>query len=125
MFRSIIIVALGSGIGGALRFVLSKWIQGSVATSFPVATMVVNMTGCLLIGLFYGLFDRSSFLGSDMKLLLTVGLCGGFTTFSTFMNENLQLLRVGNYLYSALYAAGSLFLGLLAVFVGYQLIKQI
>jgi fluoride exporter len=125
MFKSILIVALGSGVGGALRFVLSKWIQESVATSFPVATMVINVMGCLLIGLFYGIFDRSSFLGSDIKLLLTVGLCGGFTTFSTFMNENFQLLRMENYFYSALYAAGSLFLGLLAVFVGYQLIKQI
>jgi CrcB protein len=125
MIRSILIVALGSGIGGALRFVMSKWIQGSVFTSFPIATMVVNILGCLLIGLFYGLFDRSSMLSSDMKLLLTVGLCGGFTTFSTFMNENLQLLRTGNFLYSALYAAGSLFFGLIAVFIGYQVMKQI
>lgn len=125
MLRSIFIVALGSGIGGSLRFIMSKWIQGSVYTSFPVATMVVNILGCLIIGLFYGVFDRTSFLGSDMKLLLTVGLCGGFTTFSTFMNENMQLLKMGNFLYAALYATGSLFFGLLAVFIGYQIIKQI
>lgn len=125
MLRSIFIVALGSGIGGTLRFIMSKYIQGSVYTSFPVATMVVNILGCLLIGLFYGLFDRSSLLSSDLKLFLTVGICGGFTTFSTFMNENLQLLRIGNFIYSALYTAGSLFFGLLAVFIGYQLIKQI
>jgi CrcB protein len=87
--------------------------------------MTVNILGCLLIGIFYGLFDRGALLNPNLKLLLTVGFCGGFTTFSTFMNESLHLFRSDNILYGALYAGGSVFIGLLAVFVGSQLIKQI
>lgn len=125
MLKNIIIVAIGSGIGGVVRYLLSKVIQGSILTSFPIGTLVVNLLGCLLIGIFYGLFDRGALLNPNLKLLLTVGFCGGFTTFSTFMNEGLQLFRSDNILYGALYAGGSVFLGLLAVFLGSQLIKQI
>lgn len=73
MLKSIIIVAIGSGIGGVLRFLLSKIIQGSVFTAFPLGTMTVNILGCLLIGIFYGLFDRGALLNPNLKLLLTVG----------------------------------------------------
>ncbi len=125
MLKSIIIVAAGSGIGGVLRFLLSRLIQGSVFTVFPLGTMFVNIIGCLLLGIFYGMFDRGALLNPNLKLLLTVGFCGGFTTFSTFMNESLHLFRSDNILYGALYAGGSVFLGLLAVFVGSQMIKQI
>ena len=125
MLKSIIIVAIGRGMVGAFRFLLSKIIQGSVFTAFPLGTMTVNILGCLLIGIFYGLFDRGALLNPNLKLLLTVGFCGGFTTFSTFMNESLHLFRSDNILYGALYAGGSVFIGLLAVFVGSQLIKQI
>jgi CrcB protein len=118
-------VALGGALGSVARFLLSKLLQGSVITSFPVGTMVVNILGCLLIGIFYGIFDRSDMLDANLKLFLTVGFCGGFTTFSTFMNESLQLFRSDNILYGALYAGGSVFLGLIAVFLGNQLIKAI
>ena len=73
----------------------------------------------------YGLADRNGMLDANMKLFLTVGFCGGFTTFSTFMNESLQLFRSDNILYGALYAGGSVFLGLVAVFMGLQIVKAI
>lgn len=125
MLKNIFIVAIGSGAGGVLRYLLSKVIQGSVFTSFPIGTMTVNILGCLLIGIFYGMFDRGTLLSPGLKLLLTVGFCGGFTTFSTFMNESLHLFRTDNILYGALYVSGSVFIGIIAVFIGSQIIKQI
>lgn len=125
MIKNLLVVFIGSGLGGGCRFVLSKLIQGSTMMVFPLATFIVNILGCLLIGLFYGMFDKGALMNNNLRLLLTVGFCGGFTTFSTFMNENLQILRANNILLSAFYTAGSLFLGLIAVYVGYYLVKQI
>ena len=98
MIKNLLVVFIGSGLGGGCRFVLSKLIQGSTMMAFPLATFVVNILGCLLIGLFYGMFDKGALMNNNLRLLLTVGFCGGFTTFSTFMNENLQILRANNIL---------------------------
>uniref|UniRef100_A0AB33JDZ1 Fluoride-specific ion channel FluC n=1 Tax=Prevotella sp. GTC17259 TaxID=3236795 RepID=A0AB33JDZ1_9BACT len=117
-------MALGGAIGTVLRFLLSRSIQGSILSVFPYGTWVVNVLGCLLIGIFYGLSARVVWAGGDMKLFLTVGLCGGLTTFSTFCNENLMLLRDGHPLTAALYAGVSLATGLLAVYVGHALMRQ-
>lgn len=121
MIHQLILIALGGGLGSVARYLASKWIQGSVLSAFPLGTLVVNVGGCLLIGLLYGLSQRGAMQSPELKLFLTVGFCGGFTTFSTFMNENLTLLRTGQLLHTALYAALSLFLGLLAVHMGVKL----
>lgn len=110
-------VALGGAIGSALRYIISKWINDAINGSFPLGTMVVNIIGCLFIGLFYGMTERFGLKG-EATLLLTVDFCGGFTTFSTFMNENLSLLRFGNFAYAALYTGGSVAIGLFAVYLG-------
>ena len=118
MIRSLIIVALGGGMGSVLRFLASKFIQDNMSGAFPYHTMAVNIMGCLLIGVFYGLSSRGSLGGDSAKLLLTTGLCGGFTTFSTFCNENLSLMRGGHALATLLYTSGSVVLGVIAVAVG-------
>ena len=118
MIQQIILVAVGGGLGSAARYLASKWIQNTVLSAFPLGTLMVNVGGCLLIGLLCGLSQRGVLQNSELKLFLTVGFCGGFTTFSTFMNENLGLLRTGQLLTTALYAGLSLALGLLAVYVG-------
>ena len=115
--KTILFVALGGALGSVARYLLSKWLQAAAATAFPLATLAVNVAGCLLIGPFYGLSGRWG-IGSDVKLLLTVGLCGGFTTFSTFANESLTLLRSGDIPAFALYASLSTGLGILAVWAG-------
>ena len=124
MIRTILIVALGGAIGTVLRFLLSRSIQGSILSAFPYGTWAVNVLGCLLIGIFYALSARVAWVSGDMKLFLMVGLCGGLTTFSTFCNENLTLLRDGHPLTAALYASASLATGLLAVYAGQALIKH-
>ena len=125
MIRSLIIVALGGGMGSALRFLASKFVQDNMAGIFPYPTLAVNVLGCLLIGIFYGLSSRGNLGGDSAKLLLTTGLCGGFTTFSTFCNENITLLRGGNAIATLLYAGLSVMLGLLAVAVGYWIAERV
>ena len=125
MIRSLIIVALGGGMGSALRFLASKFIQDNMSGAFPYPTMAVNIMGCLLIGVFYGLSSRGSLGGDSAKLLLTTGLCGGFTTFSTFCHENLSLMRGGHALATLLYTSGSVVLGFIAVAVGYWIAEKL
>ena len=124
MIRTMLIVALGGGIGSALRFAVGRCLQDHVAGAFPLPTFVVNVAGCLLIGLFYGLSLRGSLGGSSAKTLLTTGLCGGFTTFSTFCNENLALLREGRTLTAFAYAGCSVALGFAAVAAGYWIAER-
>lgn len=124
MLKNILLVALGGAAGSVARYLLSKAIQDTAATAFPWGTMAVNVAGCLLIGLLYGLAaSDGARLGADLKLMLTVGFCGGFTTFSTFANESLTLAKSGNALLSAAYIGSSVALGVLAVAAGAQLAK--
>lgn len=120
-----LIIALGGGIGSALRYAVSKFVQDSTNGAFPYHTFAVNIAGCLLIGLFYGLAARGHLGNNTTTLLLTTGLCGGFTTFSTFCNENIALLRGDNALTALAYVASSVFCGLLAVALGYLIIDII
>ena len=85
MLRLILIVGTGSFIGGAARFLASRFFQNLTISSFPLGTFLVNIIGCFLIGVFYGLTERGNLLNDELRIFLTVGLCGGFTTFSTFI----------------------------------------
>ena len=125
MIRTLLIVALGGGVGSALRFWVSKVVAGNLDGTFPYSTFTVNIVGCLLIGLFYGLSSRGNLGGSSAKMLLTTGLCGGFTTFSTFCNENLALLRGGRTIIALLYASVSIVLGFFAVAAGYWIAERV
>lgn len=123
--RDLLFVFLGGGCGSVLRyaFVLAKDhlrlnpISTLGQTIFPWPTFVANVVGCLLIGLFYSLSSRLGW-SAETRLLLTTGLCGGFTTFSTFSNEGLGLLRMGNIGVFAVYFILTLLLGLGAVALG-------
>lgn len=123
MLKTLFFIGLGSFCGGICRFLLTRLMQYHTTLTFPWGTGVVNITGCLFIGLLFGCFEKGHLLNDDLRLFLTVGLCGGFTTFSTFMNENFLLLRENNFLYFILYTAISLVLGLAAVYGGYQATK--
>lgn len=125
MLKSIIIAGTGSFIGGALRYIISRTIQMTVISAFPYGTFVVNVIGCLFIGLFYGLAERGNLLNADWRLFLTVGLCGGFTTFSTFTSENLAFLKDNNFYFFFLYTGLSLLVCLLATYAGHLFTKII
>ena len=120
VFRNIVVVGAGSFIGGAARYLVSLMMKG-VGKGFPWATLTVNLAGCFLIGLLWGLFSRSASDGSNWALFLTVGICGGFTTFSTFSKEALMMLQAGNVWGFAGYIALSVIAGVALVAVGYNL----
>lgn len=117
--KSLLFVFLGGGAGSVLRFCVSMlWKHMSLhprysEVVFPWPTFVVNILGCFLIGIFYQYSERWG-LSPDMRLLLTTGFCGGFTTFSTFSYEGVTLLNGGLYSTYALYVGLSLVLGLMA-----------
>lgn len=123
MLKTLFFIGSGSFIGGIARYLISKMVQNSVASSFPYGTLVVNLVGCLLIGLIFGISERTNLISDEWRIFLTIGFCGGFTTFSTFANENMILLRDGNFFYFSLYTGLSVFLGLFAVFFGNALTK--
>jgi len=125
MLKTLLFIGSGSFLGGIARYLTARTVQNSFASAFPYGTMVVNVLGCLLIGLIFGVSERTNLINDEWRIFLTVGFCGGFTTFSTFANENMTLLRDGNFFYFALYTGLSVFLGLIAVFFGNALTKLI
>lgn len=118
MFKTILLVGAGSAIGGILRYAVGRWVQSFAHTVFPWGTFAVNVAGCFLIGVIYGLVDRHFPLSPEMRLFLTVGFCGGFTTFSTFIHENYLLFGSSN-ITVVIYGIASLAVGLLCAHLGH------
>ena len=122
LMKTILAVGAGSFIGGTGRYLVSLMMKG-VSKGFPWATLAVNLVGCFLIGLLWGVFSKNGSEGSNWALFLTVGLCGGFTTFSTFSKESLIMLQGGNIWGFAGYVAISVIAGISLVALGYFLVR--
>jgi len=125
MVKTIFIIGMGGFLGTILRFLTLRYFQLSFDTVFPWGTIVVNVLGSFLIGIFYGLSERGNFMSAEWRLFLTIGLCGGFTTFSTVSNDSFILLQSRELMRFAAYASMSFFLGIMAVFLGRAIIKMI
>jgi len=121
--KQLILVFLGGGIGTVLRFIISKLIPHN-DSGFPWSTFSANLIGCFIIGLISGYFFKTSSTNqSDIILFATVGICGGFTTFSTFAYENINFLKSGDFIFFITYTLGSFILGILMVYFGLTLHK--
>ena len=113
--KSIVAVAVGGAIGSALRYAAQKTFNAS----FPVGTLAVNTLGCFLAGLILALAAKG--LNTQAQLLLMTGFCGGFTTFSAFSVENVQMIMAGRWMTALFYSFISIAGGLLATFTGYKI----
>jgi fluoride exporter len=125
MLRPILIVGIGGFIGTVLRYLTSLYFQSNTMSTFPWSTFTVNLAGSLLIGIFYGISERSNLLSPELRLFLTVGICGGFTTFSSLSNDAFILMQGREWLKLSLYASMSFIFGILAVIIGRNLVKLI
>lgn len=118
MTRAIILIGIGGGIGSILRYFTTVYVMKNISGLYPWGTFAVNILGCLLIGILLGFFERSALANPDLKFLFITGFCGGYTTFSTFATENVNLFQSGNTLTAFAYIAASVLVSLLAVWAG-------
>ena len=122
ILKNTLMVGCGSFIGGTARYLVSIAMK-TVGKGFHWETLIVNLVGCLAIGLLWGFFSRTSSEGNTWALFLMVGVCGGFTTFSTFSKEALVMLQTGNIMELLAYVGASVIAGAALVAAGYYLIK--
>jgi len=122
--KLILAVGLGSFIGGISRYLVTLFIQNKFLSTFPYGTMFVNILGCFLIGVIYALSDKGN-VSPVWRLFLATGIMGGFTTFSSFSNETISMLRDAEYVPAFSYVAFSIIIGLAATFGGISLIKYL
>lgn len=123
MIKNFLIVGLGGAVGSMLRYAVQKIFQVQTAATFPTGTLFVNIAGCFLIGILWGMVSRSLTWNEEMKLLLMTGFCGGFTTFSAFTLEGIGLLKENRTLLFVIYLTASVVGGLLATFIGIRIVK--
>ena len=121
--KNILFVIGGSAVGGGCRYLLSVFIQQFNKSKFPFGTFSVNVLGCFLIGIIYVFADRHPLSSQNMKILLATGFCGGFTTFSAFALENLELFKNGNAMYASIYTLSSVIIGISAAWAAAIIFK--
>lgn len=121
--RIVLVIALGGALGSVARYGMQTFFFKTFPLVFPLGTFLVNLLGCLLIGMFYALAEKGNILTPEWRLFLTTGFCGGFTTFSTFAFESVNLIKSTHFLDLALYVLGSVILGVIGVYLGILIIK--
>ena len=122
MFREMVAIFVGGGIGSIIRYLITK-ISFFSFNSFPYSTFISNIIGCFILGLALTYFMKNDSQNSTIFIFIAVGFCGGFTTFSTFSSEGLELLNNGNLITFIVYTFTSIFLGIIAVYLGASIYK--
>jgi CrcB protein len=123
MIKSILLVGLGGGLGSIFRYLTAVLVNKHFSFIYPLATLMTNVIGCFLIGLLLGWFEKQHWTGPELKFLLVIGFCGGYTTFSTFAFENISLLQANHTLVAFAYIAMSVIAGLLATWLGLFVVR--
>jgi len=125
MYRNLLLIGIGSFIGGISRYLLQQFVQNNYPSTIPYGTLIVNIIGCFIIGLVYELSGKGSLLSPEVRLFIATGICGGFTTFSSFAYENVSMVLDGEFFYALLYILMSVAIGFGAVHAGILFIKLI
>ena len=123
--KQLLLVGIGGFVGSIARYLVSKL---NITWSFldlPMGTLTANVVGSLIIGFLTGAFLNAGWMNQNLKLLLVVGFCGGFTTFSSFTAENFALIQNGQYGTAISYTLLSVILGIIAVFAGYYIFNKV
>lgn len=118
-------ISLGAILGANARYLVGQWAAVQFGVTFPYGTLLVNVIGCFVIGLFYELGETRILITPELRLFVAVGFLGAFTTFSSFGNESINLLRSGDLLMGVVNIVGSNLLGLLAVVAGIALARAL
>jgi CrcB protein len=118
-------VAIGSAFGGVSRYLLGGLVQRMLDTTFPTGTLFVNISGSFLLGAILRYAVDTPSLSPEVRGLLTIGFCGGYTTFSTFSYESLALLKDGEWTRAGLYVAASVLLSIAGTFLGFGLAREV
>jgi CrcB protein len=119
--KQLLYIGIGGFIGSIFRFLVARLNLSVQIFSIPVGTFIVNLLGSMIIGFLAGVASKSELMSPNLRLFLMVGICGGFTTFSSFTLENMTLLQNGQYVSAIIYILSSFIFGLVAVFTGYFL----
>lgn len=119
-----LLIAVGGAFGSVLRYALQGWVQNSAGTMFPWGTLAINLTACVAIGILSGIFAGSFLIREEYRIGLTVGVLGGYSTFSTFGLETFNLAKDKEFALAALNLLLSCGLGVLAVWAGYRFAER-
>ena len=125
MLRTILLVGTGGFIGSVMRYLVQIFVEKGLSTTFPWGTFIANIAGSLIIGIVFGLSEKGDLLSSEWRMFMAVGICGGFTTFSSFAYNNLMMIKEQSFVQLLWNIGGSLFLGIVAVYAGIILVRAL
>lgn len=125
MLRTILLVGTGGFIGSVMRYLVQVFMEKGMSSTFPWGTFMANIAGSFIIGIVFALAQKGNLLSAEWRMFLAVGFCGGFTTFSSFAYNNLTMLKEQAYGQFIWNVGGSLFFGLLAVYLGMILVRAV
>ncbi len=125
MLRTLLIVGSGGFIGSVMRFLVQVLVEKGATSTFPWGTLIANIAGSFVIGIVFALAEKGNLMSTELRLFFAVGICGGFTTFSSFAYNNFTLLKENSFGQLLWNVGGNLFLGILAVYIGILVVKAI
>jgi CrcB protein len=125
MLKTILIVGSGGFIGSVMRYLVQYYVERGMTNTFPLGTLIANIAGSFIIGMVFALAEKGNIMRSEWRIFLTVGICGGFTTFSAFAYNNFAMIKENTIGQLLLNVGGNLFFGILAVYLGVVVIRMI